>query len=94
LRNYCTPKKTTLRKRQEKNVNAPGIKAIVGLVLVLSACATHGDGDDPAPAQASQQRLCGSAETFSCVERMGEPQRCFCADKDTLRELFDPIKMH
>ncbi len=27
-----------------------------------------------------------------CLERMGEPVRCFCADRDAMRQVLEPDK--
>ena len=58
------------------------------LALLLSACASPGDVSDAEMAE--QAKRCHFDETWSCVERMGHAERCFCADKDTLRELLEP----
>ncbi len=60
----------------------------VSMTGLLSACATPGDAADSEMAQ--QVERCHFDETWSCVERMGHAERCFCADKDTLRELLEP----
>ncbi len=60
----------------------------VSMTGLLSACATSGDATDSELAQ--QVERCHFDETWSCVERMGHAERCFCADKDTLRELLEP----
>ncbi len=55
---------------------------------VLLACASSPDAHDSAIAEEAER--CHFDETWSCVERMGHAERCFCADKDTLRELLEP----
>lgn len=68
---------------------APGafIFTVIGCVSV-AGCAGTGYADRATAAD--EPRLCRSGETYSCIERMGRPERCFCADKDTLRELLEP----
>ena len=61
--------------------------AVIGCTAV-TGCA--GTGHDDRPTAADEPRKCRSGETYSCIERMGRPERCFCADKDTLRELLEP----
>lgn len=58
------------------------------LAMLLVACA----GTDQTVVAGEEQPLqkCGFDETYSCIERMGLATRCFCADKDTLRELLEP----
>lgn len=56
--------------------------------ISLTACAAPARPGDPS--YAKERARCNVNETFSCIERMGEPVRCFCADKDTLRELLNP----
>lgn len=56
--------------------------------LCLAACAASDEMPDAGMAE--QTERCHFDETWSCVERMGHPERCFCADKDTLRELLEP----
>lgn len=69
--------------------NRPIVRGLaVALVTLLAACATPGDAADPEMAR--QAERCHFDETWSCVERMGHAERCFCADKDTLRELLEP----
>lgn len=70
------------------DMRSAGIIVIAFTGFVLAACASPGRPDDPA--YAKQRARCNVNETFSCIERMGEPVRCFCADKDTLRELLYP----
>lgn len=60
----------------------------VAFTGAFSACAGPGETADPELAQ--QAERCHFDETWSCVERMGQAERCFCADKDTLRELLEP----
>jgi hypothetical protein len=55
--------------------------------VYLAGCAHE---PDMRVASDRQQTPCHSGETFSCVERLGKPMHCFCADKDALRELLDP----
>ena len=57
------------------------------LCLPIAGC-TNTDAVSPASSGATPR--CGVNETYSCVERIGHPVRCFCADKDTLRELLEP----
>lgn len=61
---------------------------VVGLTGLLCGCATPDNAPDSEVAQHVQR--CDFDETWSCVERMGHRARCFCADKDTLRELLEP----
>ena len=63
------------------------LQAIAAAAL-LSGCASSAY-ETEAP-MAEQVERCHFDETWSCVERMGHPERCFCADKDTLRELLEP----
>ncbi|HNP36269.1 MAG TPA: hypothetical protein PKK10_10480 [Woeseiaceae bacterium] len=74
---------------------ANAIFALSGVVLMflLSACAIDRQPAAPASSYANETkpRLCRSGDTHSCVERMGVPTHCFCADKDSLRELLDPL---
>lgn len=56
--------------------------------MLVSACATLDDGMNSA--DLLEARKCRSGETYSCIERLGRPVRCFCADKDALRELLEP----
>ena len=58
--------------------------------LLLAGCASK----DEIPIVAEEPDMCRSGETYSCIERMGKPKRCFCADKDTLRELLEPDRIH
>ena len=61
------------------------------LLLVFAAAIAGCAGTaEPDPAAEVDVPKCRSGETWSCVERMGRPVRCFCADKDTLRELLEP----
>lgn len=64
------------------------IMVTVPLMLLLAGCA--GTDEQGEFSYTNKPRKCKFDETFSCVERMGEPVRCFCADKDTLRELLEP----
>lgn len=54
---------------------------------VMAGCAGAAEPDTAADVDVPK---CRSGETYSCVERMGRRVRCFCADKDTLRELLEP----
>ncbi|NNC77732.1 MAG: hypothetical protein HKN77_07195 [Woeseiaceae bacterium] len=64
------------------------IAMVYALVLIIAACASN---DETALADhADEIPKCSFDETYSCVERMGKAERCFCADKDTLRELLEP----
>lgn len=56
--------------------------------LALAGCAGQPETGDSAAADAPQR--CDFDETWSCVKRLGHAERCFCADKDTLRELLEP----
>ena len=58
--------------------------------LLLASCASK----DELPIVAETPDMCRSGETYSCIERMGKPKRCFCADKETLRELLEPDRIH
>ena len=60
----------------------------VAIIALLVGCATP--GNTPDSEMAGQIERCHFDETWSCVERMGHAERCFCADKDTLRELLEP----
>jgi|GEM_PF-2406203 len=77
----------------ERNRRTPACPACVA-ALFLSGCAAQPSpgqplaADDPAR---NPSRLCEPGRTFSCVERVGKPVRCVCADKDALREVFDPM---
>lgn len=62
--------------------------------LVLAGCAAQpptGESLAAEDAARDPSRLCEPGRTFSCVERVGRPVRCICADKDALREVFDPM---
>ncbi len=65
------------------------VSTIALTVVLLGGCA--GTPDTIESALANRPQLCRSGETFSCVERMREPVRCFCADRDTLRDLLEPV---
>jgi hypothetical protein len=69
---------------------AIGRTAGIGLLcmIVFTGCAGPEAIDEADRPDAP--RRCGFGETYSCVERIGRPVRCFCADKDTLRELLEP----
>lgn len=64
------------------------ISLAIGIAGPLAACATRDQAPDPGMAQHAER--CHFDETWSCVKRMGHTERCFCADKDTLRELLEP----
>ena len=64
------------------------IGSAVAALGLLAGCATPDHATDPDMAQHIER--CHFDETWSCVERMGHAERCFCADKDTLRELLEP----
>lgn len=55
--------------------------------LTLTSCA--GNPSDELE-YADRPTYCRAGETPSCIEKVGKPVRCFCADTDELRELLDP----
>lgn len=63
------------------------IAALFAMTGAMSGCA---NSNETALADERDIPKCSFDETYSCVERMGRPTRCFCADKDTLRELLEP----
>jgi len=71
------------------------IPAIVLAGTVVSGCAAMSAAPagpaSPGAVNRDAARLCEPGRTFSCVERMGKTVRCICADKDALREVFDPL---
>lgn len=63
------------------------IICIVIFAATLVACA----GAPPDELEYTDRpHYCRSGETPSCIEKIGKPIRCFCADKEALRELLDP----
>lgn len=63
---------------------------LLAVLLAIAACASDRPGRVVQTSEAAQ-RACPTDKTFSCVERMGEVVRCFCADKDALRDLLEPV---
>ena len=53
----------------------------------LAACASTPDDELD---YTDRPQYCRAGETPSCIEKVGKPVRCFCADTDALRELLDP----
>lgn len=64
-----------------------GLVIAAASLWLLAACATS-PGDELQ--SANQPQLCADGSTPSCIEKIGKPTRCFCADRDELRELLDP----
>ena len=64
-----------------------GVIAATVIVVLLPACAST---RDDTLQNASQSQLCDDGNTPSCIEKLGKPMRCFCADTEALRELLDP----
>ena len=72
-------------------------------MLLLSACAAHDPNEfDPevprgggeiSPETIEEMLDCPADRTPTCVERMGQPARCFCADRDALRRALEPDKV-
>lgn len=62
------------------------MSAVIVCALLGSCANTPGDEIN----YTDRPHYCRSGETPSCIEKVGKPVRCFCADKDALRELLDP----
>ena len=61
--------------------------SVAFVCLTLNACA--GNPSDEIE-YTDRPHYCRAGETPSCIERVGKPVRCFCADIDELRKLLDP----
>ena len=56
-------------------------------VLLVSGCASSGSA---APVPVAQDSLCPPGLTPSCVEYNGDKLRCFCGNREDLREVLEP----
>ena len=76
-----------MRNTARTNKILSRIFAATMIAATLSGCAS-----DPAEKlyYASQPQLCRSGDAPSCITKQGKAMRCFCADKEALRELLDP----
>lgn len=67
------------------------------LMVLLGGCALtpSEDGDAKYHVASREEAIdmnCASDETPSCMERMGQPTKCFCSSRDDLeRILEDPL---
>ena len=66
------------------------------LIALLAGCALsseYGEAEYQVDARKEALNLdCASNETPSCIERLGQPARCFCSSRDSLeRILEDPL---
>jgi len=70
---------------------------VVASAVLLGGCALtpSEDGDAEYHVASREQAIelnCASNETPSCMERMGQPTKCFCSSRDDLeRILEDPL---
>lgn len=64
--------------------------AVLGL---LTACAlTEPLEYEPRPdiEEIAKQLDCPVGRTPTCVERLNQPYRCFCMDKEAMRDMLEP----
>ncbi len=79
-----------------KKPSSPSYILAVILVVLLSGCASsneYSEAEYRVDAREEARDLnCATGETPSCIERMGQPTKCFCSSKDDLeRILEDPL---
>jgi len=66
--------------------------AVVCLAF-LAGCAgaNHGNAEYRVDSRKELQKLsCPADKTAACVERIGQPTRCFCSSRDDLERLLEP----
>ena len=54
------------------------------IALIASACATGAD--------TGNVEACPSGTTAYCETYLGKPQRCFCATRDQMQDVFQPVQ--
>lgn len=67
--------------------------ALLLVVAGLEACAAP--AQQSAPAKIDMEKVaevldCPASKTPACTTRMGRETRCFCTDKEALRDILDP----
>ena len=62
------------------------MSAAIACVSLVACASTPDDELD----YTDRPHYCRAGETPSCIEKVGKPVRCFCADTEALRELLDP----
>ena len=58
--------------------------AIVSAALLVSGCATQGGSREP--------EACPPGMSVYCETYLGKPQRCFCATREDLRDVLEPVQ--
>jgi hypothetical protein len=64
-----------------------GLSVAMLASTMLVACASAPDDEIHS---AKKTYYCVGGDIPSCIEKVGKPIRCFCANEDDLRELLDP----
>ena len=67
---------------------------LAALIFVLAGgCASseYGDAEYNVEAREEMQNMtCPKHTTAACIQRIGEPTRCFCSSRDDLERLLEP----
>lgn len=68
---------------------------VVIMYALITGCASSGGGDAQYELEAREELRklsCASDETPACIERIGQPTKCFCSSRDSLERLLeDPL---
>jgi hypothetical protein len=75
---------------------------LIAVFMMLAACAAQPPIEEGPELITNEREItlemikkmlsCAVDRTPVCLERMGKPYRCFCADTDSMRQVLEPDK--